>query len=143
MAYSVKADILERLDLSVLIALTDDSGSGSEDDTVITRAIADADAEIDGYVGSRHAVPLSTVPDIIQKFSVDIAIWNLYTRRGAAPEEIKDRYDKAISFLGLVGKGQISLGADDPEGTPPDSDKPEFADANPVRVFKREDLKGF
>jgi phage gp36-like protein len=142
-AYCIKADILERLDSAILISLTDDSGAGVEDDDVITRAIADADAEIDGYVGSRHSVPLSPVPAVIRKYSVDISIWNIYTRRTEATPEVKDRYDSAMKFLDRVSKGQISLGADDPEGSPPDSGKIEVSDDNPERIFNRDKMKGF
>ena len=44
---------------------------------LIDEAIADADGEIDGYLAKRYAVPLAPVPKVINKFSKDIALYNL------------------------------------------------------------------
>lgn len=50
---------------------------------LIDEAIADADGEIDGYLAKRYAVPLAPVPKVINKFSKDIALYNLpdWTKR--------------------------------------------------------------
>jgi phage gp36-like protein len=143
-AYSTLADIKNQLDEAVLVQLTDDEGLGIVDEDRVTRAIADADEEIDGYVGARHALPLSTVPAILRKISVDLAVYNLYTRRSIAVPEIRsERYKSCIRFLEQVGKGAISLGSEDPGGSPPGSKAPEFSTDNPDRVFDREKLEGF
>ena len=99
MAYCTKADILEQMEQDVLIQLTDDDDAGVVDDDKVTRAIANADAEIDSYCGTKYTVPFTTVPPIILTVSVDIAIYNLYARRRGAPETIKERYDDRIAFL--------------------------------------------
>ena len=115
MAYSEKADILEQITDEELIQLTDDSGIGSVDDGVVSRAIADADAEIDSYCATRYSVPFSGVPVMIRKLSVDIALYHLYSRRQlVVPEERKDRYNAAIRYLRDVAKGIVSLGGDAP-----------------------------
>ena len=49
---------------------------------IIDAAIADADAEIDGYLAKRYAVPLAPAPRVINKFSKDIAVYNLFSRIG-------------------------------------------------------------
>lgn len=119
MVYSTQADCLDQISETELVQLTDDAGLGVIDAGVVTRAIADADEEIDGYLGSRMEVPLSPVPGIIRKCSVDIAIYNLYARRqDTAPEIRKDRYKNAVGFLAKVAEGKISLGASDPAGIP-------------------------
>ena len=143
MAYCTQSDILEQLDEDVLIQLTDDADAGAVDASVVARAIIDADAEIDSYCGVRHTVPFTTVPEIIRKVSVDIAIYNLYVRRKGAPESRKERYDNAIRFLKDVSMGKASLGENDPEGTPPDTHAPQMSPDNPERIFTREKLKGF
>ena len=102
MSYSTKNDILEQLDEGVLIQLTDDDDLGGVDDDVVARAIADADALIDSYCGTRYSVPFSTVPDIVRKLSVEIAIFHLYGRRRGAPEDRRKRYDDAVSFLVFI-----------------------------------------
>jgi len=141
MAYSTETDILDQLDEDILIQLTDDADTGEVDDDKVSRAIADADAEIDSYCGVRHTVPFSTVPAVILKLSVDIAIYNLYARRKGAPEDRKTRYDNAIRFLKDVAKGLATLGGDDPDGTPPESHKPDIDQAD--RIFTRDKMKGF
>ncbi len=116
MAYSIQTDIEEQISQDELIELTDDAGSGSVDSSVVARAIADADAEIDSYCATRYSVPFDPVPVIIRKLSVDIAIYNLFARRSVlkVPEERQKRYDNAIRFLRDIAKGWISLGADAP-----------------------------
>jgi len=143
MDYCTKSDILEQIDEDVLIDLTDDDDVGSVDDDKVTRAISDADEEIDSYCGARHTVPFSTVPGIIRKLSVDIAIYNLYARRRGAPDDRKERYNNAVRMLRDISRGVISLGADDPEGSPPDTNAPEMASTNPDRVFSRDTMKGW
>jgi len=115
MSYSTQTDLLEQISESELIQLTDDADAGTVDSDAVSRAIVDADAEIDGYCGSRYDVPFSSTPVMIRKISVDISIYNLYARRMGAPEDRKERYDNALRFLRDVGKGVISLGGDAPD----------------------------
>ena len=114
MAYSLQADLLEQISEDKLIQLTDDDDTGSIDADTITRAITDADAEIDGYAATRYDVPFSPVPVSIRKLSVDIAIYNLYARRKGAPEDRRTRYNDAIRFLKDLSKGIVTPGADGP-----------------------------
>ena len=141
MAYSLQADLLGQISENKLIQLTDDDDAGSIDADVITRAIADSDVEIDGYCGTRYTVPFTTVPAIIRKVSVDIAIYNLYARRKGAPDDRQKRYDNAIKFLTNVSKALISLGADDPDSTPAETHKPEISQSD--RIFTRDKMNGF
>ena len=143
MAYCTKSDILEQLDEDDLIQLTDDTDAGTVDDDKVDRAIADADAEIDSYCGTRYTVPFATVPDIVRKYSVDIAIFNLYARRHGVPEDRQKRYDNAIRFFRDVATNKASLGENDPDGNPPDSDAPQMSTDNPERIFTRDKMKGF
>jgi len=143
MAYCTQSDILNQITTVELIQLTDDAVAGVINTTIVARAIADADAEIDGYLGSRHVVPLTTVPAIVLKISVDLSIFNLYSRRGTIPDIRADRYKNAIRFLEQVGQGKISLGASDPGGNPPESNAPEMSGSNPERSFTRSTLESF
>jgi len=135
MAYCTKTDILEQLEEDVLIQLTDDEDAGIVDDDKVTRAIVDADAEIDSYCGTKYDVPFTTAPAMIRKMSVDITIYNLYARRRGAPEDRKERYDDAISFLKDISKGIASLGGDGPSAD--DDSGPEATTVKSDRVFSR------
>ena len=135
MAYCTQADLLEQISEDVLIQLTDDEDAGVVDTDMVTRAIADADAEIDSYCGTKYEVPFSPVPVMVRKYSVDIAIYNLYARRRGAPEDRKERYDDAISFLKDVSKGIATLGGDAPSGD--DESGPEATTVKSDRVFSR------
>ena len=81
---------------------------------IIEMAIADADAEIDGYLAKRYTVPFSPVPQVLNKLSKDIAIYNLFSRIGidesTDQKTYLNRYNAAISFLRLVAEGKASVG---------------------------------
>jgi phage gp36-like protein len=142
MAYCAQADLEEQISPAELIELTDDAGAGAVDATVVARAVADADAEIDSYCGGRYTLPFSPVPVMIRKLSVDVALYNLHTRRSfaKAPEERQKRYDNAIRFLRDVSKGLISLGADEPART--DTSNSVEMTGND-RIFTRDKMQGF
>jgi len=143
MAYCTYSDITDQLDEATLVQLTDDENLGQVNQDRVNAAIADADGEINGYLGARHHVPLDPVPPIIKTCSVDIAVYNLYSRRSVAPEDRFERYRARIRYLEKVAEGKISLGADDPEGSPPDTDAPRMSSANPARIFDRDKMKDY
>ena len=121
MAYSSLADVQEQLSEAELVGLTDDEGIGAVDTAAVIRSIEDADQEIDGYIGARARVPLDPVPGIIRKISVDIALYNLYSRRrDTCPETRAERYKNALKFLTMAADGKVSLGQTDPDGNPPE-----------------------
>ena len=111
---------------------------------LIDEAIADADGEIDGYLAKRYAVPLAPVPKVINKFSKDIALYNLMSRAGldeAGREgNYLTRYNAAIKFLTLVAEGKVSLGteASDPQAAAAAG----FSMHSNQRIFSRDTLKG-
>ncbi|MEM5789419.1 MAG: DUF1320 domain-containing protein [Syntrophobacteraceae bacterium] len=143
MAYCTLDDVKAQIEEIKLVQLTDDENTGAVVAARVTRAIADADAEIDGYVGSRHVVPLSPVPESIRRLSVELAIYNLYARRDKVPEHRAERYKSSVKLLEQIALGKISLGPHDPDGNPPASDAPELSSDNPVRAFTRASMSGF
>jgi len=140
MAYSVKSDMLEQINEDDLILLTDEDDLGTVNEDTVKRAIADADAEIDAYCGVRYDVPLSPVPAMIRKVSVDIAIFNLTSRRERVSDDRKKRYDNAIKFLQSVAAGQIWLGTLDAE-SPSEHQTPAFS--GNTRVFTKSGMEGW
>ena len=114
---------------------------GTIDTSVVDRAIEDADAEIDSYCRAGYTVPLDPTPAIIRKFSVDIAIYNLFSRRHGADEVRIKRYEDAIIFLKGVAEGDISLGGDAPESTAQDAIK--VTTEKDDRIFTRTTLTNY
>ena len=143
MPYSTVDDIKKLIPEEVLIQLTDDEDLGVINQTRVDEAIAQADAEIDSYCGSRYSVPFSTVPDIVKKISVDIAIYNLYSRRlEEIPPTRAERYKNAIRQLEGIAKGIISIG-EDPEPATPSQGGAETNKTTSDRIFTRDKMEGF
>lgn len=111
---------------------------------LIDEAIADADGEIDGYLAKRYAVPLAPVPKVINKFSKDIALYNLMSRAGldeAGREgNYLTRYNAAIKFLTLVAEGTVSIGTETED--PASAAAGGFKVKSNSRLFTREKMRG-
>lgn len=135
MAYCTQTDLLEQISSDILVQLTDDADAGTIDTDAIDRAIADADAEINSYCGTKYDVPFTTVPVMVRKLSVDITVYNLYARRRGAPEDRKARYDDAIRFLKDVAKGIGTLGVSTPAAG--DDSGPEATTVKSDRIFSQ------
>jgi phage gp36-like protein len=111
MAYATEQDILDRYGENVLLTAFDRDGDGAADFGAVVKALADASAEIDGYLVGRHDLPLATVPETLTFMAVDIALYKGSGIDGAGQtEEKRQRYEDAIKFLTQVAKGGISLG---------------------------------
>lgn len=86
MSYSTKEEVREMLKDDALNAIIGDTfiEDPAEREELVTplieAAIADADAEIDGYLAKRYTVPISPAPRVLNKFSKDIAVYNLFSR---------------------------------------------------------------
>lgn len=108
MPYALKADMLEEFSENELIQLTDRDipATGEIVDAVLDRALSGASAEIDGYL-VRYSGQVLSLP-ILTRYCCDMARYRLY--RDAAPDEVRNRYKDAVSYLKLVASGQISLG---------------------------------
>jgi phage gp36-like protein len=141
--YCTIDDIRKLLPEEALVRLTDDEGTGAVDEGRVQEAVAQADSEIDGYCGARYKVPFSTAPGVVKKLSVDIAVYNLYSRGvDQAPPVRAERYQAAVFKLKDIARGLVSLGAD----PAPDSATGSAAETNRSEgdnVFSRDSLEGF
>lgn len=144
MAYCTQEDLLNQMPESELIELTDDAGAGTIDAAKVAAAIADADSEIDGYLGRQTTVPISPVPPTVRRWSVALAIYNLVLRRGwdMGPDHVRRlAYRDAVAAMKEYAAGRLSLGVDDPDTPPSDADKPQMSSAE--QIFSRDKLAGF
>lgn len=109
---------------------------------IIEQAIADAEAEADGYLAKRYPVPLARTPAVINKYVKDIAIYNLISRIGVDDSEreanYRERYKFAIKFLGMVAKGEVEIGV----AVPAKQAATGFRMTGPERLFSRDKLRG-
>lgn len=111
MPYTTPTLLADRFGSDELIQRTDKFPpfTGAIVDVVLDRAIADADAEIDGFVGARYALPLpDPVPPVLVPIACDIARYRLYD--DAVPDIVRQRYEDAIARLKDISAGRLSLG---------------------------------
>ena len=117
-------DILKDFSKNDLIQLSNDENRAetaidldSGTDICVLRIIEQikaADDEIDGYLRTRYALPLLSVPQRIKQLSKDISIYNIYKRRHRTdmPDSLVSLYKMAAAELDQIRKGFVSLEAD-------------------------------
>jgi phage gp36-like protein len=110
MSYGTAQDLIDRFGREQLIQLTDHSGAGVIDNQVLTQAMSDSDAEVEGFLVGRYTVPLPSVPKIILGYWSDIVRYRLMGDRST--DQADRRYDIAMKFFRAVADGTISLGPD-------------------------------
>ncbi len=110
--------MIDRFGESALVSSTDraDPPAGVIDDTVLDRAIEDAEGEINGYLAARYALPLATVPVVLKRWACDLAYYFLLG--DAAGENVTKRYESVIKSLRMVNAGELTLGADSSSAGP-------------------------
>ncbi|MFZ5448606.1 MAG: gp436 family protein [Thermodesulfobacteriota bacterium] len=137
MAYCSEDDLLKMITQSELAELTVESGE-VPDSLIIEDAIGKADAEINSFLGVKYVVPLSPPPDQVRALSVDLAIYNLYSRRNVVPQVRQQRYEAAVALLKQVASGElVIMGLDGEAATAAKN----VADAtSAVRCFSRNTL---
>lgn len=110
MAYATAQDLIDRYGEDELVHITDRLGSGQIDAAVVSGALADAEAIIDGYLAGRYPLPLASVPPNLVLLACTLARYQLWANR--ASEEIRQRYEDAIRYLERVASGSILLKMD-------------------------------
>lgn len=78
--------------------------------SALVEAIDNADSMIDGYAASRYQTPFNPLPRLIHVISLDIAIYNLYSRRENVPEIREKRYKDAVKLLDRLVDGKLTIG---------------------------------
>lgn len=141
MTYASQADLVERFGTSMLIDLTDRASppAGEIDAAVVTRALEDTDAAINGFLLGRYKLPLPETPPALRDIAQAIAIYKLH--RDVSSDKIRQDYLDAMKTLGQIRTGVVRL---DIAGV-----EPAASDAGGVQVTDRErdmtpdNMKGF
>lgn len=139
MTYATQQNMIDRFTQRELVQLTDTTGSGAINAAVVAVALADADAEINSYIGARYRLPLAQVTPELVRLACDIARYRLWDVR--ASDEVKTRYDDAIRKLRDVSKEVASLGID--QNSQPVADAGGVGMIAGGRVFNADALSGY
>ena len=115
--YATAPDIIDRHGEDVLVLLADRDGDGVADEGVINQALTDAASEIDTYLAPKYDLPLETVPPILTRLAVDIAVYRLSPESDAGTEERRLRYEDAVALLKRLATrtAALDLAGDDGE----------------------------
>lgn len=110
---------------------------------IVQNSIADADAEIDGYLSKRYPTPLSSTPGIINKLSKDIAIYNTFSRSGI-DEKTRElnylsRYKNAVKYLENVALGKADIPG---ISSPGQKASTGFSISSNTKIFGRKNMDG-
>ncbi|MBU6167193.1 MAG: DUF1320 family protein [Alphaproteobacteria bacterium] len=114
-AYLSPAALIERAGIDIVTRLTDEDGLGRIDAARVAGALADAGAEIDGYVSSRYALPVTPAWPMLTTIAFDLAIARLWQARGDAPGGVAEAAAAARRQLKMIVDGLIVA----PAGTTP------------------------
>ena len=112
MTYAAQQDMIDRFGNAEVVALSDRNQDGLIDAAVVTRAIADAGVEIDGYLAGRYALPLPLVPSLLNGVCCDIARYRLCGADVQETDAIRNRYKDAVKMLEAMRDGKLTLGLD-------------------------------
>ena len=114
--YATVQDVYSRYSKTVINQLADskidiDEATGEPLQTreqIISNAILDASAAIDGYISGRVTLPIDKIPAVLVRAACVLAYYNLADN--VATEKAEKDKDDIIRFLEKVAAGQISLG---------------------------------
>jgi phage gp36-like protein len=135
MAYATIADATSAVGADLLLTVADHNSDGTLETASVTTALADASSLADTYLTAH--LPLSTVPAILTRHVVSIAVYLLAVPRNQSTEDIRRAYKDALDWLKDVAAGTASLGPDDDSEDDPGSPLMEAADREWTRDTTR------
>ncbi len=142
MTYATLASLVARYGADMIVDLTDraDPPTGEIDEAVVSAALDQADAMIDGYLAGRYQLPLVETPPRVAALAEEIAIWRLH--RYAPDAKIEADYKQAIASLRDIANGTqrlpLPLG-----GEPEDSGAGGVTVTDRDRPMTADNLRGF
>lgn len=122
MAYFTEDDLNRAVGAALVLRCLDDDNDGTVDAATLAALVADADAEVNGYVTRVYSATTlaASPPPALRRLAVDVGVQLMYLRR---PEFIGERgdtpwqgrYDRALKRLAEIAAGKFRL---DVDGTP-------------------------
>lgn len=110
--YASAADFVSEIGSEETIQLTnlDNPSAVTVNTGRLEKTLSAATGEINSYLATRYAIPVSPVPQILKNYCIDIAWYRL--GQNNAPEQYATRYNNAIARLKDIEKGQMLLVSD-------------------------------
>lgn len=139
MPYCTRADLDARFGMEAVDQLIYDAATDAPSAARLAQAIADADAEIDGYLAVRYRLPLPTVPTVLARIACDVVRYRLM--REQASEEVRRRYEDARRLLEGIAAGRVALGL--PAAATPPVPSLASVSTGSARVFGRGNTGGY
>ena len=111
-------------------------------------ALADASAEIDGYLDGRFALPLTDAPTVLNRLACDVAMYRLQSLRPIHDmADARQRYEDAVQLLVRVARGEVTLGLTADNLEPAEGldviQIEEGCGGAPIRIFSRRTLQSY
>ena len=139
MPYATLQDLVDRFGYEQLAQLSDRDAGVTVDEVVVGRALADADAEIDGYLVALYALPLASVPALLVRMACDIARYRLFGDR--VTEQVRQLYTDAVRDLKAIASGAIKIDGVAPLA--PSAASTAIKVSAPSPMFGRDTLGGY
>ena len=108
MSYAVAQDLIDHSSAIELAQLTDKVNGLVIDSALVDKALADVDAEIDGYLAGKYDLPLPIVPDLLKRIACDLARYRLHA--DGAPPHVRQAFEDRRRDLEALASGKRSLG---------------------------------
>ena len=152
MPYASPNDLIARYPNRDLVQLSnEDPAQTVVNSATLQQSLSDASAEIDGYLESRFALPLSDPPAVLQRLTCDIAMYRLQSLRPLHDvADARKRYEDAVELLVRVARGEVTLGLAADNSAPAQASGSVMTEAGgdaggslPQRIFDRGSLKGY
>lgn len=141
-AYATLQDLTDRFGETEIVQRTDRTNRPPTtiDTVVVDRALTDAGALVDGYVGKVYALPIALVPPVLTKATADIARYYLFGKAAEKDGEVERAYKEAVAWLKDVALGRVQL---DVGGVVPEQPGGgQVHIAAPERRFTRANMRG-
>lgn len=107
--YATFQDIIDRYGATAE-SLAGLDTEGNADTARMDRALLEATSEIDATLAGRYQLPLATVPPVLRRMAVDLAVAALPQNGGDEASLFERRGKEARTLLAAIGKGDITLG---------------------------------
>jgi phage gp36-like protein len=113
LVYATTQDAIDLYGEDYILTSVDRDENGVADTPAFADAITQGQSELDSYIGVLYNLPLVNVPDVLVRFTVDVAVYVSSMEAGTLTKEKTKRYERAIAWAVKVSEGKASLGLED------------------------------